>query len=390
MKVTCDRNREKEKDPSEFAVAIDRSISKNKDTVNIKREMSIFDTSVSDWPTIEKGDMVQDTKNDTLSGRKRGRYVKRKLINENFEKEFRKTEKLAKHKERDNLRQSSENEKEEIIGNRRSSRKRKVSSRLKDTEWETPKQQLVNKLRSLSDKDEVAETQGCRRDIKNKALPKQKVVAVKADTGSISMENKEWTQGTLERETAETSNVSIENKEMVPDIFEKETDEIVIPVIEKLEPKIVKEHEECSEITTDTACPADFSASEVLLSLSKTKDDTKPNCNGSISEENHKKEKVVGKPATKTAHKKKHKKYIDHITDIDKNEPKVKKKRGLPLSKRRDLTCETCGKVGTAAMIKYHEECHSNEKPYICEVCGKGYKTRGCLVVSNSKTFNAV
>ena len=56
-----------------------------------------------------------------------------------------------------------------------------------------------------------------------------------------------------------------------------------------------------------------------------------------------------------------------------------------PLSKRKDLRCETCGKVGTISMIRYHEKVHAGKINYHCDICNKGFTNRPSLRVSTCR-----
>lgn len=71
--------------------------------------------------------------------------------------------------------------------------------------------------------------------------------------------------------------------------------------------------------------------------------------------------------------------------DDDDFVPKLSRRPGkVPMKNRHDLVCHTCGKVGTVAMVKYHEQMHSSNKKFTCNECGKTLKTAACLRVSSS------
>lgn len=60
----------------------------------------------------------------------------------------------------------------------------------------------------------------------------------------------------------------------------------------------------------------------------------------------------------------------------------------VPCKLRKDFECKVCGKVGLQATIKYHEQLHSN-KLLECEICGKVLKTALCKAVSQLSLFGS-
>ncbi|XP_052285224.1 zinc finger protein 860-like isoform X3 [Dreissena polymorpha] len=45
----------------------------------------------------------------------------------------------------------------------------------------------------------------------------------------------------------------------------------------------------------------------------------------------------------------------------------------------KQYKCETCGKYGSLAMLRYHREMHSGKLNYVCDLCGKAYSTKASL-----------
>lgn len=61
-----------------------------------------------------------------------------------------------------------------------------------------------------------------------------------------------------------------------------------------------------------------------------------------------------------------------------------KRQKSQPLVKRKDLKCETCGKVGSIGMIRYHKLVHSGHLRYSCDVCGKRFTNKPSLRVGSA------
>lgn len=58
-----------------------------------------------------------------------------------------------------------------------------------------------------------------------------------------------------------------------------------------------------------------------------------------------------------------------------------KGQKNEPLAKRKDLKCETCGKVGTIGMVRYHKLIHAGKPNYFCEICSKAFTNKPTLRV---------
>lgn len=67
-----------------------------------------------------------------------------------------------------------------------------------------------------------------------------------------------------------------------------------------------------------------------------------------------------------------------------------KRQKSLPLVKRKDLKCETCGKVGSIGMIRYHKLVHSGHMRYSCDVCGKRFTNKPSLRVGSSGKLSLI
>ena len=188
----------------------------------------------------------------------------------------------------------------------------------------------------------------------------------------------------------EAPDVYIDNCELPRDICEEEDYEnATVPEKEKVEVEIENKSEEHTEVATDAATMGDFSASELLLSLVdsvKKRSETESVESKCVKRE----ENSVDDSKAAITKKSKEKGENDAIipSDMDTNGRKLSSKNKCRIHKERKIhvlqKCMTCGKIGDESMIRYHKDLHSDSK-YICEVCGKEYKTHQLLKVNESQ-----